>query len=628
MPIGYGYQASGDAGYVNWAAVTKGFTDVLEADIKDKELREKNLEEKDREISKKLAEAPFGQFDDGNIFLNNVVDIAKGQTLMDARLFKSGRLSEKQRILKQNNLIDNIKTLFDVQKKFQEASDDRMKGLATNKYQALTLNVMKKLDDFKNFKDSVPVIDPTTNIISIAKKTYNEKTKTWDIDKSNTMPVNMAMNLIMNPAETYNVDADIDKDVARMGTLKNALYQAATMTKAGTITNLLGPEGFKNYPQAAGVINEFNKAVNDKIEQYLTPSLNLTSILTQNTNKYDDDSFVYTREEAEKDPTKILMKIDPVTKYPEIDKTGPNYEKQKKEAADWVRTQFMSRIDREMTIQTVGQLSDVTLPRETFGYTVTQQQADAKTLGTNLMRLATGSPSDVENSFNYLKQLNIDGYKDADGKIYLKSKGATDYSVFDPSKTSIEKFAESVVSGAKSWITERELNEGDVVSFAKQEGKGKNYVKGAYGGPVSKSTQAGYNEQALNEYLDENVTGGGPRGVMANRTIIPNNGSQTAANLNAKFNKMNIRFESKSGGMFGSDFIKIKDAAGNDISDWINLGDQKNVSNIKDIIKANIDQSVLPSVFPAPSKQPASSAAGGVNLNASQIKSQFGGVFQ
>lgn len=630
MPIGYGYQASNDAGYVNWAEVAKGFSDMLNKENKRREDLKAEYDKQDRELANKLANSPMGQYKDGNDFIANYVEAMTKQRLIDVRLFKKGLLKEKDYILKTNNAIDGTNTLFDLQKTYQEEYKKKMDGITNNSLQAVNAFNMMTIEGFADFKNSRAVLDPATGQVKLARLKYNKETGIMEMT-NDIMPVGTAMRNMKTDIPTFDVDGETTKYVNNLGALKTAVVRAATMTNAGSVTNYLNnPDVFaKTFEGGKKVIDDLNKSLNYKINEYLGIPYNMMSILTQNTGNYGADSYTYDREEAAKDPSKILVKVDDSTGLNVIDPEGPNYKKQKEEAYDWVKTDILRKIDREKTVQTaVGQLSDVTLPRTQYERGVTEQRFDAETFGKNLARLATGTPEEASIASSYLTNLKLPNYKDANGTIHF-ILGKKDIP-YDPTKTDTNKFLEAIVAGGNEFLTANGLNQKDVVNAAKAEAKGKRYSTGAVALISAPETAgaAGYNEQALNEYLDKNIVGGGPRGVMANRTIIPNDGSKTAANLNAKFNKMNVRFESKSGGIGRSDYIKIKDAKGNDISDWINLGDQQNVSNIKDIIKANIDQSVLPSAFPVSSQQPAPSAAGGVNLNATQIKSQFGGVFQ
>jgi hypothetical protein len=110
-------------------------------------------------------------------------------------------------------------------------------------------------------------------------------------------------------------------------------------------------------PTVKAIVTQFNKSVDAEAESYLQP-LNVASILTDDLRKYNDKSFTFDRDEADKDPEKILVKIDPVAKMTTLDETGKNYEKQKKEAFDYVRGKIISKLDEEKKISTTGQLSE------------------------------------------------------------------------------------------------------------------------------------------------------------------------------------------------------------------------------------------------------------------------------
>lgn len=358
MPEGYGYQSSGAAGYVNWAEVTKGFTDMLSKENADREARKAAYDQRDRDIAKEIADSPMGQFKDANDFTSNYVESATKQKLIASKLFKAGQISEKQYTLMNNNIEDGTKTLYSITQAYQDKYAQKMKGITDGGLQALNTHLMSTIEGFADFQKSKAIIDPSTGVVNLAKMQFNGKTGIWEMTKD-IMPVGSAMRNIGTDIATFDVDAATTKTIAGMGTLKDSLYQAATTNSAGNITEFLGPEAFKKYPEASGIITDFNKAIDNSIEGYLAGSpYNLTSVLTQNTGKYDATSFTYNKDEATKDPSKILLKMDPGTKMPIMDDSSPNYKKQKAEATDLIRNQMLSKIDRERKISVTSQLSD------------------------------------------------------------------------------------------------------------------------------------------------------------------------------------------------------------------------------------------------------------------------------
>jgi hypothetical protein len=83
----------------------------------------------------------------------------------------------------------------------------------------------------------------------------------------------------------------------------------------------------------------------------------MADILTTKIPGYDAFSYTYDKEEAKKDPKKILLKATQQGGYGEEDKNGPNYQAQKKQVADWITTSIKSQMDAKVTKKETSQLS-------------------------------------------------------------------------------------------------------------------------------------------------------------------------------------------------------------------------------------------------------------------------------
>jgi hypothetical protein len=403
MPIGYKYNPSNDLGYVNWAEVSKGFSDMLLKERDDREKRKEAYAKQDREISQLLASAEMGQFKDGNDFLSNYVDAMTQQRLIDYRMFKRGLLKEKDYVLKTNNAIDGTNTMFAVQKKWQTEAKRVMEGISKGELQQLNNFNMATIQGFSDFSNSKAVIDPNTGVVNVGKLKLNKDTGIMELTKE-VMPVNLAFRTLSTDIATYDADGVTTKFVGGLGTLKDAVVQAATTSRAGSVTSFVGPEAFSKYPQSKDVIQNFNKAIDQYLDAQLENPYNLTSVLTENTGLYDSESFTYDKDIAASDPTKILLKVDPGTKLPVPDRESPNYKKQFGEAKDYMRTQILSKIDRERSIQTsTGQLSTQYAPEYVYG---AQKQSELTTkTGEMLAALYSGNSSQVNSAINYFKGL-------------------------------------------------------------------------------------------------------------------------------------------------------------------------------------------------------------------------------
>ena len=535
MPIGYKYESSGDAGYVNWAEVAKGFTDKLSKEVKDREARKAAYDERDRKIASDIANAPMGQFKDANDFTSNYVQSATKQKQIASKLFKAGKIDEKQYTLMQNNIEDGTKTLFDLTKAYQDKYATKMAGITSGKLQALNTNMMATIEGFADFSSSKAIVDPNTGVVNLAKMKFNDKTKIWEMT-NDIMPVGGAMRNIGTDIETFDTDAATTNSISRMGKLKTAVIENATMYKAGTITEFLNsPEMFvKKFPEGQAFVDQFNKAVTNEVDSLIEQSpYNLTSVLTQNTKGYDATSFTYDKDEAAKDPKKILLTMDPGTKLPIMDEKGPNYDKQRAEAFDFIRTQMLNKLDKEKNIQSISQLSDPSFQRYAYGEQKKEEKLDARVVGENLARIFTGNEADSKNASEYLKQLKIPNYMDDKG-IWHVVIGGKD-TQFDANSADLNKVIDAAVSAVNTEMKDRGLKETDIVNYAKKEAKGKSFVKKKFGEAVQADKNIDYNKEFA---------------VIA-RSISPEdfknkNGAETVAVLQPKLTALGVTVSNSS----------------------------------------------------------------------------------
>lgn len=552
MPVGYGYQSREDSSYVNWAEVAKGFTDVIDADIKTREDKKAAYDKQDRDLAKTLAEAPMGQYKDGNDFTANYVDAMTKQRLIDSKLFKAGKLKERDYTLKTNNAIDGTNTLFDLQKKYQEEYKTKMAGLADNSLQALNGFNMANTEGFADFSKTRAMLDPIDGKVKLMKMKFNEKTgimePTQDIVPVGTLMRNMSTNI-----PTFDLDGATTNDVKNMGELKTSILQAATLGRAGSVTSFVNsPEMFeKTFPGGKAIVEEFNKAITNNVNKYLSIPYNLTSILTQNTGKYDAESFTYNKDEAAKDPSKILLKINPNTGLPIMDEDAPNYAKQREEAFGLAKNQILSKLDREKQIQTsTGQLDDKTLSRKIYTEGKEEEKLTAANLGEQLGKYLTGDLTTAKNSNTYLRRYGVQSekltVKQPDGtekKIVRFYNSAGESFDYDPTQKTPE-LIKSAVSGIGDLIKSKELSEDEVINAAIKAAGGKSVtfdvVGKGYEGPKSYAKD-------INSYVSSNL----------DSQIIPQKATETAANLNAAFGGLGFTFEPDEGTLGTTDDVII-----------------------------------------------------------------------
>jgi len=377
MPEYYKYVERDADSQINWAEVGKSLSDVLLETNRVREEKKTAIDQSIRESLNTLANAPQGANQDVNNFMNNYTSDMSAQILLDKKLLQSGQMNVKNWTLRQQNYADGTNQMLNLSKTYQDKSKEIMDGINSGDIQsALGLYNMGTIEGFKDFNNSRATIDSNADgKVSLAL--YENKIidgKQVRVLSKNNMPVNVLLGQILNQPKKFDVEGATAATAKAFGTRFQSIYQAASTVGAGTITELLGVEAMKKYPKLKPVVDEMNKAINDQVDSYFAGNpLNLVSVLGENTGNYNSKSFTYDKDEAAKDPKKILLTIDPTTQTATMDINAPHYKEQKAEAAEWVKTSLMSKLDSQAKISTTGQLSTQYAPEH-----ISKGKAEAK----------------------------------------------------------------------------------------------------------------------------------------------------------------------------------------------------------------------------------------------------------
>lgn len=404
MPLGYKYAERDADSFVDWSAVGKNLSDALATEAQDRRDKIQAFEDQNVKDIDLLNSAPQGKFDPANKFTNNFAHDAKEMSLINYRLLRAGKMDPRKYTLSRQNLMNGTEQMFELQKTYQKEFDDVMEGVQTGDLQALNIAFMSMVERFGDFTRSKGVINPLDGTVNIGMMAPNPKTGVMELTKD-VMPVSVAMGKLTTRIKTFKVDEAINNSIAAFGDRKEAIYNAANIVKAGTITELTGIEALEKYPQFKNTITKFNEAVDGTIAGYFAGnSYNLSSVLTQNVGGYDANSFIYDKDEADKDPTKILLKIDPNTKLPVMDESAPHFAEQKKKAETWVRNQIMNRLDSERKVSTTSQLNQLRERPEKSGEEKTKE-SKAINFGKMLAYALTGDAAQKQQASDYFKSI-------------------------------------------------------------------------------------------------------------------------------------------------------------------------------------------------------------------------------
>jgi hypothetical protein len=359
----YKYAERSADSQINWYQVGKDITDMISTEKKIREEKRAAIDEGIRQDFQTLADAPQGlQGDTSNKFTTDFAESVKQQAIIDNKLLKSGQMSVKDWTLRRQNKMDGTKNLFDLATLYQQVYKDRMEKFNNGEIQALNAYNMSSIEGFADFSKSKAIIDPRDGTVNIGIMAPNPKTGVMELTKD-VMPVSVARGKILAEIPTFKVDDALTKAEASLGTEVQSLYKAATLAGAGSITEFTDITKRQGFGEYAGVINMFEKAENQMVDSFFTNPYNLSSVLTENTGKFNAESFTYDKNEAARDKSKILLKIDPNSKIPTLDKSAPHFAEQEKIARDWVKTQFRMKLDRKVEVKSdLGQTGRRDIP--------------------------------------------------------------------------------------------------------------------------------------------------------------------------------------------------------------------------------------------------------------------------
>jgi len=409
MATYYDYAERQEDAYVDWSVIGKDISDKLNAENKFREDKKAEIDKDSREYSNKLNNPVQGEFKPANDFILDFANTAQQTRLLQDKLLKSGQWTLKQYTIARQNTKDGTDNLFGLAKYYQDNFKPIMAAYNKGEIQAMNIANLASIEGFANFSKSKGVINPDDGMVSMAGVYVDPKTGLKKIDK-NIIPTEVMLKSLTTLIPTFQKDEAIANWKKSLGTMVESMYKSATLSGAGTITQLTGPNAISRYPKYAEEITNFNKSLDNSINSMFSNPYNLSSVLTENTGKYNDKSYVFDREVAKADPSKILLKIDPTTHLSTLDDTAPHYEAQKKEAMDYMKTDMLSKLDSEVKITTTAQtqLQERSAANRQYGDEKASKEKQAENFGEQLANLVSGDKDKVDAAVKYFGGFGVD----------------------------------------------------------------------------------------------------------------------------------------------------------------------------------------------------------------------------
>ena len=480
MATYYKYAERSADSQVNWAEVGKGISDMLTEEIKLREEKKAAYEEAYRLDTNALVNAPQGTWQDGNATVNNFAHDMMAQQLIDYKLLKSGTMNERDYTLRRENYKTGTDTVFDLQKILQAERSVTIDSFLKGDIQALNISNMADVEAYTDFANAKIDIDPYgANINMSIYETKMIDGKEVRVIKK-TSPVNVLKGQLLQKVPSFKLDEVVNKDVESLAIDTDFIYDAASTTGAGSITKLIGygaiageyekkdKDGNLLYPELADSVGKMKDAVTQTVNKYFSNIYNISSVLTENTGKYSAESYTWDKEEAAKDKTKLLKKLDPKTGLPVLDMDGPHYKEQEQEAREYVEKTILGKLDAKREIVPIQkeQIQE-TRPRTDAENDAAQARVEAENFGKQLgTALKSTNAEERDNAIKYLAQKSGRQVKIENGIITVEDIDGQGSSPFNLNADP-DKLASSLISafGVK-------LPEATILKFANSTLKG------------------------------------------------------------------------------------------------------------------------------------------------------------
>lgn len=393
MATFYKYQERDLDSQVNYADIGLGISNLVTDQLATRKAKKEAYDDQVRAFNQYLDEHPVG--DDVNMteFTADYSSQMQQQMLANQRAFKNGQISERDNVIFMQNVQNGTKTMFDLSTDYQAEYAAKMERLKStdpkNKSQLIETWLMQDAEGYGNFKNAKPIIDPKTGLVLMSVK-----------QKDGTYQTSSAANLqtrIKAKYDYFDTDAAATEVENGIGQEITSALIAAGRTKGGKITSVEDKE----------LKDGFKDALVLQLESYLESPLATSSILTNTLNKNYTPTF--SKEEAAKDPTKILMVTTPGGNgTPMPDFSTENGKKQQKEALDYMYQQVIQKIDKKVeqdAISATGINADVNALA--WGQSQKDKNDNANLYAENLITaFSSKDKAKAEKAFTFLGTIN------------------------------------------------------------------------------------------------------------------------------------------------------------------------------------------------------------------------------
>ena len=490
----YKYQPQAPSTNVNWAEVSKNFTDILSDEVRVREEKKAAINEGTRELQRTLNTTEQGLHGTANQWmLKGAAEIQEVMSMQD-RLLQNGSLRLSDYTVMRQNLVDGTDGMLALFKTFNTEYKERMArasdagGAEGAQSQELEAWAMQQIEGFANFSTSAYIVNPETGTGSVGMIVDGEVSR-----NPNDLRSVASLNGMMGQQyDYYDLEESTQAMAADLGETSEIFRTYGGQTAKGLITKVssnnwrgknltdedletLGMSG-----EEGEMLNMYTASENQFISTIMSDMYHTSSILTNNIYEAGNgENYTFTFDE-DRGENEILLTIDPITGA-----MVPTYtEEQEEDVKNAIRTSLRSKLDSTTETSVV---SDYTPEPRNEAETKEQEEID-RGLATDWSRIWYGLPAEksaaLESLFGTEDNQDLQGFDfNAEGDIVL------DYA--DDSKDRIIKVgsAGSYEDFLRTGTEVTGIANGDrIIELAGTMPEGASYVQGTVGIGASRGT--------------------------------------------------------------------------------------------------------------------------------------------
>lgn len=325
---------------INWNEVGKSVSDMLNEEAKVRLDKKAEIDENSRQFGIELANAPVGDYDHGNTFINGFATDMTEYRRMQDNLLKSGQLNLGEYTRNRQNNTDGTKLTFDLATTYQEAYTDKMDRWKSGESQYREVYEMESVEGLANMRSTGSFINPTNGVVSLATRDKN-----GGLDMNNTRTAAEMYGSIKRNYDAYDVNATVNSEVDYLGD-----YIISEVQEAINSRGLSSVSQLTDQKQAPG----YKIWENDTISSMMADTDHITSILTNNVLQTDKgDKYTFTDNETDfiNDKSGTLIYLDK-----SVDAAGKPVFKPEQETVvkDFLKNRIQQQIDVKLDIATAG----------------------------------------------------------------------------------------------------------------------------------------------------------------------------------------------------------------------------------------------------------------------------------